>query len=247
MIALPTEALILAGGFGTRLKPVVSDVPKPMATVAGKPFLAHLLEYWYHQGIRRAVLSVGYKAESIREYFGSRYYGLDISYVQEHEPLGTGGAVKYALEKGNWREQSLLLLNGDTWFEADGSQLARDFANHGVTITMALAAIENTGRYGGVTVNKQGVVTDFTSGKPGKTFINAGCYLLDRHKLAIAMQGLPQRFSFEDTLLSALATKSELSASIQDCTFLDIGIPEDYRRAEIVMKTREKRYGENNA
>ena len=112
------SAVILAGGLGTRLRSVVSDVPKPMAPVGGRPFLEYQLEYWINQGISRFVLSVGYRHEAITEHFGSRYKGVELEYAVEEQPLGTGGGLLLAAEKLK-QDTPFLLLNKDTYFKTD--------------------------------------------------------------------------------------------------------------------------------
>ena len=108
------EAVILAGGFGTRLRDVVADVPKSMAIINGKPFLEYLLGYLHSFGITKAVLSVGYLNEKIISYFGSRYKNIDLHYSIEEEPLGTGGAVKMAMDYVT--SENVLVLNGGYYF-----------------------------------------------------------------------------------------------------------------------------------
>ena len=113
-----TTAIILAGGLGTRLRGTLPDLPKPMAPVAGRPFLAHQLDHWIAQGVVRFVLSVGYRAVAISNHFGDRYRGVPIDYVVEPAPLGTGGALALAATKLRSNEPALL-LNGDTYFDVD--------------------------------------------------------------------------------------------------------------------------------
>ena len=109
------EAIVLAGGLGTRLKSVVSNVPKPMAPIGDKPFLEYILKYLKKNGITRAILSVGYKSEIIEEYFGNNFEGIDLVYSVEKEPLGTGGAIKKAMSKV--KSNQVYIINGDTFFD----------------------------------------------------------------------------------------------------------------------------------
>ena len=108
------EAIILAGGLGTRLKPLTDTIPKPMVSIGSKPFLTYLLDYLIDEGIHKVVLSVSYKHEAITSYFGEKYKSVTIEYSIENEPLGTGGAIKYALKKTE--TENILILNGDTFF-----------------------------------------------------------------------------------------------------------------------------------
>lgn len=225
------DALILAGGFGTRLRAIVSDVPKPMAPVRGRPFLEYLLDYWTKQGISRFVLSVGYLAEKIQEHFGSFYGGASIEYLHEHEPLGTGGAIGLGLREKVWSARHLLVLNGDTWFNASLEQLILDARASDSPITMTLKKIHFNDRYGGVELNEKGLVTNFSVAKSDSVLINAGCYLLDASVVGDMMRSLPSQFSFEQDFLVGAAKAGHVAASVQDADFIDIGVPEDYARA----------------
>ncbi|MDR1519964.1 MAG: nucleotidyltransferase family protein [Planctomycetota bacterium] len=226
----PSEALILAGGLGSRLRPAVADVPKPMAPAGSRPFLEYLLDYWLARGIARFVVSVGYLAERIMDHFGSGYRGAQIEYVRETEPLGTGGALALALEKTAWRSGSILLLNGDTWLAASLDRLAAD-ADRQLPATLVLVRVEANDRYGGVEVDAAGRVVRF--GLPadgGPALVNAGCCLLRPEPIQAALAGLPRRFSLERDLLPGLARQGRVAASVQAADFIDIGVAEDYRR-----------------
>ena len=138
--------LILAGGFGTRLKSMVSDVPKPMAPIGGRSFLDYLLDYWIGQGIQRFVISTGHLASVIQLRFGSAYRSASITYVHETSPLGTGGAFRLALESVNWANECALMANGDTWFPVQLQQLCADAVQQGAPITIALKKLEKNDR-----------------------------------------------------------------------------------------------------
>ncbi|MHB8727682.1 MAG: nucleotidyltransferase family protein [Sulfuricaulis sp.] len=240
-VGAPRDALILAGGFGTRLRSIVNDVPKPMAPVEGRPFLEYLLDYWVDQGIERFVLSTGYLGHLIKGYFGRRFRASKIEYIHESTPLGTGGAVRLALREANWHGKQLVLINGDTWFEADVKRLVHDAERHQKPVTITLKAIEANDRYGGVAVNREGLVTRFGVRHPGKMLINTGCYLLAVSEVESIMKDYPGNFSFEEDLLKACAETGQVAASIQDRQFLDIGVPEDYRRAAEFVVRHEHR------
>lgn len=242
MDSIPHEMLILVGGFGTRLRSVVNDVPKPMAPVAGRPFLEYLLDYWIDQGVSRFVLSLGYKGDSIKEHFGTRYRNAEISFVQESSPLGTGGAIRMALQEITWCEDYILLVNGDTWFEVDLSAFTVDADKYVKPVTIALKAIEANDRYGGVAIDDSGLVTDFGVQSKKSCLINGGCYLLDIKFLSEFMRTFPDKFSFEEGVLKPLAANNQVAASVQHNVFLDIGIPEDYQKTtEIVGHYKSKR------
>jgi len=210
-----------------------------MAPVLGRPFLEYLLDYWINQGVTSFVLSVGFKAEVIKEYFGELYRGAKVSYVEERLPLGTGGAIKNALQEFKWTGDKILLINGDTWFEVDLCMLAIDAAKDSKPITVALKAVKSNHRYGAV-ISNDGSVQEFGAKINGPCLINGGCYLLDVNFLQKSMEKYADKFSFEDNVLKELALSNNISSSIHDGKFLDIGIPEDYRKAidTITLKAR---------
>lgn len=220
------EAVVLAGGMGTRLRSVVSDLPKPMAPVAGKPFLEYILTWLSSNGVERAVLSVGYKWECIRDHFGLRFGDMEIDYSVEDHPLGTGGAVALAIS--HTHEQTILVVNGDTSFPIALDELV---ARHSKTCgaTLALKRMENFDRYGTVVLEGDSI-TAFQEKAPQKSgLINAGIYALDRNFLS--GRGLADRFSLEQDVLEKEAGQGRLFGAVFDAPFLDIGIPEDYARA----------------
>jgi len=221
-------AIILAGGFGTRLRSLVSDLPKPMASVGGRPFLAHLLDHLERQGIQRIILALGYKHEAFIDYFGARYRSMLLGYLIEEAPLGTGGALRRALEvveKG-----PILALNGDTFLALDyGSMLTAHLAA-GAVLTIALRQAPDAGRYG-LAVVEQGRVTAFfekSNATPG--WVNAGVYILERD--IFAPFNLPEVFSFERDFLQTYCTQLRPLAYPTNASFIDIGTPEDYLRVK---------------
>lgn len=221
------EAVVLAGGMGTRLRSVVSDLPKPMAPVKGRPFLEYILEWLERSGVKRTVLSVGYKWESIHDHFGSRLGSMELAYSVEDHPLGTGGAVALAVSKTS--EKTIFVVNGDTSFPIELSEL---LARHGQTArgaTIALKRMENFDRYGTVVLDDDRIVAFQEKAPRESGFINAGIYALDRSFLA--GRGLPERFSLEQEVLEKDAGRGKLYGAVFDVPFLDIGIPEDYARA----------------
>jgi D-glycero-alpha-D-manno-heptose 1-phosphate guanylyltransferase len=232
----PSEMLILAGGFGTRLKSVVSDVPKPMAPVAGCPFLAYLLDYWIGQGIQRFVISTGHLASVIESHFGNTYRSASITYVHEQFPLGTGGALRLALNSVTWANELALMANGDTWFPVQLQQLCADAVQQGTSITLALKRLEKNDRYGGVAIGAEGKITAFGEKATGGSYINAGCYLFNVSAIKKAFAGMSATFSLENDFLVPFASQGFVGSSIQDQPFLDIGIPEDYQRASVFLK-----------
>jgi D-glycero-alpha-D-manno-heptose 1-phosphate guanylyltransferase len=232
----PTEMLILAGGFGTRLKSVVSDVPKPMATVGGRPFLAYLLDYWIGQGIQRFVLSTGHLASVVESYFCDSYRNASITYVREQSPLGTGGALRLALESVSWANATALMANGDTWFPVVLKQLCADAEQQNAPITLALKRFEKNDRYSVVDLSADGRIKSFGIKSAGDSYINAGCYLFNVDELKKTLARMPDAFSLENDFLVPYAANGLVGSSVQDQPFLDIGIPEDYQKASDFLK-----------
>jgi D-glycero-alpha-D-manno-heptose 1-phosphate guanylyltransferase len=226
------EAIILAGGLGTRLAGRLDGVPKPMAPVAGRPFLEILLSQLARAGCVRAILSVGYLHEVIEKHFGAEFSGVKIDYAVEYAPLGTGGAIRKGL--GMVRAKSVLVLNGDTFLDADYAAMLTFHAHKGTALTMAVTHCPNIARYGGVTIEgaPDGMrVTGFQEkGRGGAGWINAGAYVIDREMQWPA--SLTERFSFEtDFLVPQIEFLAPAAYAVQGF-FLDIGVPEDLDRAQ---------------
>ena len=218
--------------MGTRLREVISDIPKPMAPVNGKPFLYYLFKWIKQYPVDKLVLSVGYKSESIAEYFGNSIFNIPLEYVIEGKPLGTGGAVKYALQKTKGR--NILILNGDTYFPIDLNKLFSFHNKRNSLITVALKRMQNFNRYGTVEC-KRNTILKFNEKKFCKDgLINGGIYLIGRQ--FIESGNLPGEFSLEKEILEKEAGTSLIKGLVFDELFIDIGIPEDYHRAELVMK-----------
>ena len=227
------EAIILAGGFGTRLKSVVVDLPKPMAPVNGRPFLAILLDALHEKGFTRIILSVGYRSEVIRDYFGASYRGMALAYAVESSPLGTGGAIALAL--GLVEQEAVFVLNGDTYLEIDSIALHTFWQQTHLPI-IVVRHVPDAGRYGRVGFDHGRITTFHEKGEAVEGFINAGCYILP--KTVFDGYELPEVFSFEtDYLLRALQHGS-IMAYPCDGLFIDIGIPEDYSKAQQLLANR---------
>lgn len=225
------EAIVLAGGFGTRLASRLQGIPKPMAPVAGRPFLEILLGHLGRNGCRRVLLSVGYLRERIIEHFGGSFGGMEIEYVVEKEPLGTGGAIRAALAKAS--ESSALVLNGDTFLETDLAALLEAHRRAQARLTMAVAQQPDIARYGGVTVEAGRVAGFEEKGRRGPGWINAGVYAVARD--LEWPKNLEGKFSFErDFLMPQLKTLAPLAFAV-DGFFLDIGVPEDLDRAQMAL------------
>jgi D-glycero-alpha-D-manno-heptose 1-phosphate guanylyltransferase len=227
-----TEAIILAGGFGTRLKSVVQDLPKPMAPICGKPFLVYLLIQLQKQGIQKVILSVGYKHEKIAEYFGKEYLGMKILYAIEHEPLGTGGGIALALEL--CENEQVVILNGDTFFDVDIAEMEKCHQKNQADLSIAIKKMQKFDRYGTIEYNESQKLTAFLEKEyKEEGYINAGVYLI--RKDFLKELNLPQKFSFEKEVMEAHYKDGRFFVYEKsgDNYFIDIGIPEDYAKAEI--------------
>ncbi len=228
------EAIILAGGFGTRLRGVVDDVPKPLAPVAGRPFLGWLLDRLAAGGMRRCILATGYLSELVEQRIGTRWQGMDIAYSREPEPLGTGGAIRLAATR--LQGHAAHVLNGDTWLEYDPAALEDSARAAGASMAIALARVDDVARYGAVDIEDTRVVGFREKGEAGAGWINAGCYFLG----ADALAALPARdvFSFEQDVLQPRVQTGAVAAFTATAGFIDIGVPEDYARAQLQFAGR---------
>ncbi len=224
------QAVILAGGFGTRLQSVVKNIPKPMAPIQGKPFLAYLIEYLKSQGITRVILSVYYLREQIENFFGNSYDGVDIVYVGEEKPLGTGGAIVNALQHADVN-QPVFVLNGDTFLKLNYHAMLAQHSNTQPILTMALRKVADCSRYGVVLTEGEDVVSFSETGEAGiGGLINAGVYLISPYLLQKFPLAL-EPFSFEKDFLFPQISQLKPKAFVVDDYFIDIGVPEDYARA----------------
>ena len=225
------EAIILAGGLGTRLRSRIRDVPKSMAPVVGRPFLEILLDRLIDQGCDRFILSVGYLRQVIIDAFGEDYRGVPLRYAVEDIPLGTGGAIQLALK--HVVEPSVLVLNGDTYLDANLAAMLSLHASAGRPMTMAVTRVPDVARYGGVTID-EGQVTGFIEkGQFGEGWINGGVYILD--STFPWPENLETPFSFETDVLVPHVNQLHPAAFTCDGQFLDIGVPEDLDRAEVEL------------
>jgi D-glycero-alpha-D-manno-heptose 1-phosphate guanylyltransferase len=221
------EAIVLAGGFGTRLRQMVADVPKPMASIAGRPFLEILLNALAHKGVCRVILSVGFMAEKITGYFGSRYAGMELAYAVEDQPLGTGGGVRLAMEYS--RAEHVFIFNGDTFLDLELARVEQQWQARKRPFIVG-CKVPNTTRYGRL-IEDGGVAKGFTEkGIDGPGLINAGCYILNRGQLDSFPVG--KAFSLETDFLAPSVARLEFDVFVTAGLFIDIGLPEDFLRAQ---------------
>lgn len=225
------DVVILAGGLGTRLSSIVSDVPKPMAPVNGKPFLEYILLWLEKFDISNVFLSVGYKKEVIQDYFGDNFNGMPITYAVEDKPLGTGGGIINALQLTTSKD--VLIVNGDTYFPIDINDLASFHNQNNSAFTIALKQMVNFDRYGTVEIENTSIRKFNEKQYAEAGLINGGIYLVNRNFLMTRQ--FPEVFSFEKEVLELEADKGTLSGKAFDNDFIDIGIPEDYYLASKIL------------
>jgi D-glycero-alpha-D-manno-heptose 1-phosphate guanylyltransferase len=221
------EAIILAGGFGTRLKKLVDELPKTMAPVNDIPFLTYILEHLLKFKVEKVILAVGYRYEDIISYFGNYYKDAKIEYSIEKEPLGTGGAIFKGIQAIT--SQYCYVLNGDTYYNVDLIAFEKSFSKSRSVLSIALKPMVNFDRYGSVTT-KRGKIKSFNEKKFCENgLINGGVYIVDKRWLD---KNAPGRvFSFEKDILEQYVSKDIIAYFLSDTYFIDIGIPEDYLKA----------------
>ncbi|GAB6072775.1 D-glycero-D-manno-heptose 1-phosphate guanosyltransferase [Venenivibrio stagnispumantis] len=223
------EAIILAGGLGTRLQSVVKDLPKPMADINKKPFLEYLFNYLNYFKIKKIILAVGYKKDIIKEYFGNKYKDIAIVYSEEKELLGTGGAIKQAIEF--CEEQEILILNGDTFFDIDLNKFYDFHISKHSKLSLALKLMKNFDRYGAIEIDENKKIVAFLEkAYKQEGFINGGVYLLNKN--FFMSLNFHEKFSFEKEFMEKYYKVYDFYGFPFDNYFIDIGIPEDYEKAK---------------
>lgn len=221
------EAVILAGGLGTRLRAAVPDLPKPMAMIAGRPFLEILLASLARKGFRHIVLSLGHMAEKVVSYFGDSFAGMSLAYEIETIPLGTGGALRRALAHAS--SDHMFVFNGDTFLDLEVSRLETLWQARRLPVIVGKNVFD-TRRYGRLETADQCVVGFTAKNMNGPGLINAGCYVLPKDALDMFEPGRP--FSLEADFLPSAVKSQHFALFTTDGFFIDIGVPEDYFRAQ---------------
>jgi len=224
------EAIVLAGGLGTRLKQIVPDLPKPMAPIAGRPFLEILLTALARKGFTRVVLSLGFMADKISAHFGDRYAGMALAYEVEQQPLGTGGAIRAALLR--CAADHVFVFNGDTYLDLEVDEL-EELWQRSRRPVIVVREVPDTARFGRVEMNGGQVTAFLEKGMAGTGLINAGCYVLPRRALEAFPLG--QNFSIETEYLAKELGRIYFDGFVTCGRFIDIGVPEDYARAQIEL------------
>ena len=223
------EAIILAGGLGTRLRSVVADVPKCMAPINNIPFISFIITYLQNEGVEKFIFSLGYKSEIVINFLDEKFTPLNKKYSIETEPLGTGGAIKKACEHAT--DNEVIVVNADTIFNVNLSTLLYFHKENKASCTLALKELQNFDRYGIVELNTNHSIFKFKE----KQFcrlgnINGGVYILNVTNFL--SKKLPTKFSFEKDYLEKYVIENRFYGSTFENYFIDIGIPQDYKKFE---------------
>lgn len=231
-MAMQIKAVILAGGLGTRLRSVLPDLPKPMAPVAGLPFIEWVLRYLEKQGVGEAILSTGYKSEKFREYFGQdRGLRIGVSMVEEKEPLGTAGGFLNAALQVPEPPEAWLVLNGDSLALAEIAPFFSGVQSPGTAGSVLALWMDDAARYGSLGIDQEGRLTAFLEKRPGASWINAGVYLVRHETLAAFPAKRPLSWEV-DVFPELLRLGNTIRTHKVRAPFLDIGLPESLAQAE---------------
>ncbi len=224
-------AIILAGGMGTRLKTIISDLPKPMAPIMNVPFLTYQLNYLKHFGIKKVIFSVGYLSEKIIAHYNQSFENISIEYSIEKNPLGTGGGIRMAMS--NLNEDLVLILNGDSFFDLDLEQFYNLHLEQKSDFSLALRYVNNSERYGNIEFNSSNQITSFIEKNQlnQSGYINAGVYILSK-KLYLQNTKSNINFSIEKDFFEKQLNQLIIKGFEFKDYFIDIGIPEDYLKAQ---------------
>ena len=232
-------AMILAGGLGTRLRSVYADGPKTMAPVAGRPFLEYLLRDLKCAGILRVILCTGYKSSMIADWLGNgASFGLEVEYSAEPQPLGTGGAVRHAACSVSGTD-AFFLLNGDSLLQTDYESMYKHHFATGAAITMGVCRVDDVARYGSVDMADDGRILGFNekaiNSAPRPGYINGGVYVVRTSILESMPQGV---LSLEREVFPVFMDKGIYGFKTAGGYFIDIGVPADYERAQVMLGNR---------
>ena len=224
------EAIILAGGKGTRLHSIISSVPKPMAPINGRPFLELIMQQLSDYSFERIILSTGHLGDVIQAHFGPKFKNIDIIYINEPAPLGTGGAVKEAMQA--CQEDHVYIINGDSFQLVDFNEVEAYWQCNKNPIMIA-AAVADTSRYGALLIDKKQVIGFSEKGKTGSGYINSGYYVFNKTQIHL----FPNQavFSLEQDFLEKDIHLQHYDFFESKSSFIDIGIPEDYIKAQYYL------------
>ena len=226
------EAIILAGGLGTRLRSAVPDLPKCMAPINGVPFISYLIDNLINEGVTKFIFSLGYKSEAFISLIEEKLPMKNFTVVIEDEPLGTGGAIKLACKKA--KEENVIALNGDSLFKVNLKELMQFHLEKKSRCTLALKPMQDFERYGSVEIDAVQKIISFKE----KQFITKGCINGGVYAIEVAsflQKSLEDKFSMEQDYLEKYSGEGNFYGFIQEGYFIDIGIPEDFVRAQIEL------------
>jgi D-glycero-alpha-D-manno-heptose 1-phosphate guanylyltransferase len=226
------EVIILAGGRGTRIQHILPGIPKCMAPIRGIPFIDYLIQYLIKEQTNHFIFSLGYLHEPIIAHINKNFPDLNTTFVVEEDALGTGGAIVKALEYAS--DEEVFVLNGDTYFPVSLDTMMAISRREKASLVIASTLMEKPYRYGTLSLNENNRILSFNEKKEIESgYINGGCYLLSKSQ--IGSNHFEKVFSFERDILEAKVSQWVMYASIQNCRFIDIGIPEDYQNAQSVI------------
>ena len=227
------EVIILAGGFGKRLLDVVSDVPKCLAPINGTPFLDYLIKYLQKYGISRLILSLGYKSDFVISYINEFHPHIDVTFVIEDSPLGTGGAIKASLKEV--KTKNVLVVNGDTFFNINLNSFYNEALSSQYPFAIALQRIEKNYRYGFVELNEKNEIIRFCEKQESNNvFINTGFYIINKEQVNFDTN--KDVFSLEKDFFESDLRETKLYGIEFNNEFIDIGIPKDFNRAQTLFQ-----------
>lgn len=241
------EAILLAGGLGTRLKNVVTDVPKVLAPVGGKPFIEYLLDYLVASGVGRVILSVGFEREKIIQRYSKGYGSLTIAFSEEESPLGTGGAMKLAISQ--CKENQVFVLNGDSIFLLPLKKILEFHQEKKAKVTLAVRRVDCADRFGTVVFGEKGQVLSFREKVGAKEgYINGGIYCVERAAIFSCLESFGPRFSMEHDFFPQLLKSGIPSFAFPaENYFIDIGLPESYLQANRELPAQIKAYQQSSS
>jgi D-glycero-alpha-D-manno-heptose 1-phosphate guanylyltransferase len=221
------KAIVLCGGLGTRLGVLTRNTPKPLLKVANRPFISHVLDNLVAHGVNEIALAVGFQWGKLHHELGESWKGAPLHYTVERQPLGTGGAIKHAMDQLGW--ENALVANGDTLLKTNPLALCNFAALHNADIVIALKPVADAERYGRVSIAEDSRIVAFEEkGKNGPGLINAGLYWINRNAL---LQSTCSAFSLEQDVLSGQVSRLRIVGIETNAYFIDIGIPADLERA----------------